>query len=74
MNRLSTHALVSYQTQKITDQGEVIKVIHPNKEWRVRFQATDWTARSTSAIVLRPGDQVRVVGIENISLWIEPIS
>jgi membrane protein implicated in regulation of membrane protease activity len=73
MNKLSINPFVSRHKQSFTDQGEVIKVIRPEKEWRVRFQATDWTARSTSALVLRPRDLIRITDIENITLWIEPI-
>jgi membrane protein implicated in regulation of membrane protease activity len=73
MNRLSINPLVPRHKQIFSPQGEVIKVIRQEKEWRVRFRATDWTARSTRALVLRPGDLIRITDIENITLWIEPI-
>jgi membrane protein implicated in regulation of membrane protease activity len=73
MNKPFEDPLVPSHIKSFTDQGEVIKVVRPEKEWRVRFQATDWTARSLNPLVLHPGDRVRVTNIQNITLWIEPI-
>jgi membrane protein implicated in regulation of membrane protease activity len=46
----------------LDNEGVVDEVIRQGKEWRIRFEA----------ITLHPGDSVRVVGRENITLLIEP--
>jgi membrane protein implicated in regulation of membrane protease activity len=71
MIRYSSDPL-SHHEQDFTSEGEVIKVIRSGV-WRVRYRGSYWTARSTYALSLKPGDWVRVIGVENISLWIEPL-
>lgn len=44
----------------------------PNQKGRVRFQGTWWPARCNQEMVLVPGQRVRVVGINRITLLVEP--
>lgn len=57
----------------IWGEGVIDEVICQQKEWRVFFSATYWSARSEHPTTLMPGDTVRVVGRDNITLLIEPI-
>lgn len=42
--------------------------IRPQECGRVRFQSTWWPARCDRDMTFQPGDVVRVVGIDNITL------
>jgi len=55
-----------------SDRAVVAKAIIPGCPGRVRFQATWWPAQCDQGIELKPGDEVRVVGICNITLLVEP--
>ncbi len=54
-------------------EGIVEEVVCQQREWRVYFSATYWSARSIKPTTLMPGDSVHVVGRDNITLLIEPI-
>lgn len=45
-----------------TQEAEIIKVMRPNKEWRIKYQGTYWTARSETLIPFEVGDRVKVLG------------
>jgi membrane protein implicated in regulation of membrane protease activity len=45
--------------------------IRPGKSGRVRFQSTWWPAKCDGQITLKPGDVVRVLALENITLIVE---
>lgn len=47
--------------------------IQPLKSGRVKFQGSWWPARCDHAISIQAGESVRVVGIRNITLIVEPI-
>lgn len=56
-----------------SDRAVVDEAIHPDCPGRVRFQATWWPAHCERNVMLKPGDEVRVVGIRNITLLVEPM-
>lgn len=51
----------------------VVKAIEPFRVGRIRFQGSWWSARCNQDITLRPGELVRVVGRQNITLLVEPM-
>ena len=57
-----------------SSQGEGIinTIVQQGRIWRIQFEATEWNARSVYPVSLFPGDSVRVVGRQNITLLIEP--
>jgi len=55
------------------NEGIVETVVYQGKEWRIRFEATSWPAKSKKLVTLNVGDFVRVIGRENITLYIEPV-
>lgn len=54
-------------------EGKIETVVEQGKTWRVRHNATTWSARSDSAADFRPGDWVRVIGRQGLTLFIEPL-
>jgi hypothetical protein len=47
--------------------------IEPSKNGRVRFQGSWWSARCEQETTIFPGEMVRVVGRQNITLIVEPV-
>jgi membrane protein implicated in regulation of membrane protease activity len=45
--------------------------IRPGKSGRVRFQSTWWPAKCDRDVTLKPGEVVRVLALENITLIVE---
>jgi hypothetical protein len=43
-------------------EGEIVDVVRPNEEWRIKFRASYWTARSKTPANFQPGDRVRIIG------------
>lgn len=64
----------SLQAKWFEGEGIVDQIVQQGKIWRVKFQATYWNARATTAVILLPGDFVRIVDVDNITLLIEPIA
>ncbi len=56
-----------------TDKAIVAKTICPDCPGRVRYEATWWPAQCDQGVELYPGDEVRVIGIRNITLLVEPL-
>ncbi|MEG4417273.1 NfeD family protein [Microcoleus sp. LAD1_D5] len=54
-----------------SEKAIVDEEIRPNESGRVRFQNSWWPAKCDLEITFEPGDVVRVVGIDNITLIVE---
>jgi membrane-bound ClpP family serine protease len=52
----------------------VVKAIEPFRPGRIRFQGSWWSARCKGNMTLLPGERVNVVGRQNITLLVEPVS
>jgi membrane-bound ClpP family serine protease len=53
------------------EKAIVEEEIRPGESGRVRYQSSWWPARSEQEITFRPGEAVRVVAIDNITLIVE---
>ena len=53
------------------EKAIVEEEIRPQQSGRVRFQSSWWPAKCERQITLKPGDVVRVVGLDNITLIVE---
>ncbi|MGB3494580.1 MAG: NfeD family protein [Elainellaceae cyanobacterium] len=56
-----------------SNRAVVDQAIGPDNTGRVKFQATWWPARCDRGVLLNPGDEVLVIGVNNITLLVEPI-
>jgi membrane protein implicated in regulation of membrane protease activity len=54
-------------------EGKIETVVEPGKIWRVGHNATFWFARSDSSADFRPGDWVKVIDRQGLTLFIEPL-
>ncbi|MEG4113937.1 MULTISPECIES: NfeD family protein [unclassified Microcoleus] len=54
-----------------SEKAIVDEEIRPNESGRVRFQNSWWPAKCDGDLTFEPGDVVRVVGIDNITLIVE---
>jgi len=54
-----------------SEKAIVDEEIRPNESGRVRFQNSWWPAKCERDLTFEPGDEVRVVGIDNITLIVE---
>jgi membrane protein implicated in regulation of membrane protease activity len=54
-------------------QGEAIvdEEIQPNKVGRVKFRGSYWSARCSDRVTLVPGEVVRVIGRDSITLLVK---
>jgi len=55
-------------------EGVVDEVIAPDRRGRVYSNGIWWTARCAKNITLAPGEEVQIIGLENITVWVEPIA
>lgn len=53
------------------EKAVVEEEIRPQESGRVRFQSSWWPAKCDREITLKPGEVVRVVGLDNITLIVE---
>ncbi|NJK76222.1 MAG: hypothetical protein HC786_14915 [Richelia sp. CSU_2_1] len=53
------------------EKAIVEEEIRPGESGRVRYQSSWWPAKSDREITFRPGEAVRVVAIDNITLIVE---
>lgn len=54
-------------------QATVDAIIQPSRTGRVRFQGSWWSARCDQNVTISPGEVVRVIGRQNITLVVEPL-
>ncbi|MEG4044919.1 NfeD family protein [Microcoleus sp. Pol17_C1] len=54
-----------------SEKAIVDEEIRPNESGRVRFQNSWWPAKCDRDLTFEPGEVVRVVGIDNITLIVE---
>jgi membrane protein implicated in regulation of membrane protease activity len=47
-------------------EGEIVDVVRPAQEWRIKFRASYWTARSKTSDDFQPGERVRVIGHKTV--------
>lgn len=52
----------------------VSEAIQPGSKGRVRFQGSWWSAECKQNLILGQGTEVRVVGVRNTTLLVEPIT
>ncbi len=57
----------------VDHEAIVTATIQPHRDGQVRCQGSWWLARCEQPIVLPPNRLVRVVRMEGIKLWVEPI-
>jgi membrane protein implicated in regulation of membrane protease activity len=55
------------------EEATVDETIRPRRVGWVKFQGSWWSARCMQDVTLIPGEVVRVIGIHNITLLVEPI-
>ena len=53
------------------EKAIVEEEIRPGESGRVRFQSSWWPAISDQEITFKPGDAVRVLAIDNVTLIVE---
>jgi membrane-bound ClpP family serine protease len=53
------------------EKAIVEEEIRPGESGRVRFQSSWWPATSDQEITFKPGDAVRVIAIDNVTLIVE---
>jgi membrane protein implicated in regulation of membrane protease activity len=58
----------------LSGQAEVDEVIQPGRAGRIKINGTWWYAQCSLNIMLGKGATVHVVGINNITLLVEPIA
>ncbi|MGC9502944.1 NfeD family protein [Baaleninema sp.] len=63
---------MTYPFQFIEGFAIVSKPISPSIPGRVHFKGSWWKATCRGAMTLNPGDRVRVIGRDDITLIVEP--
>lgn len=69
-NQPADKALISFD--KKINEAIVVKAIEPYKMGQIRFQGAWWSARCVQQTTLFPGEVVKVVGRQNITLLVQP--
>ncbi|MEM6737818.1 MAG: NfeD family protein [Bacteroidota bacterium] len=72
---INTNVKVPESVVHLEFEAVVDEVIHPGREWRIRYQSIFWRARAaTSGCNFKPGDVVYVVGRQGLVLLVQPAS
>jgi membrane protein implicated in regulation of membrane protease activity len=58
---------------EVGKEAIVTQAIAPGRKGQVKFQGSWWTARCSQDITLRPGNLVRVIDRQLITLYVEPV-
>jgi len=58
---------------ELTGEAVVDEISPPGNRLRVKFRGSYWSARANPSLLLVPGDLVRVVGRQNITLLVEKV-
>jgi len=72
LNQLTPRSLPNAGLGYQNGQAIVQQAIQPHQRGRVRFWGSDWFARCDQEISILPGDVVNVIGVESITLLVEP--
>ncbi|NEP15755.1 MAG: hypothetical protein F6J97_02505 [Leptolyngbya sp. SIO4C1] len=68
----SSRSVPAYISERFDHRAVIEDVLEQGHEWRVRYQASFWRARSTQPDAeFLPEDKVYVVGRENLVLLIQ---
>ncbi|NDJ19134.1 NfeD family protein [Myxacorys almedinensis] len=62
----------AYLLEELAREAIVTETIHPHQLGRAYYRSTWWNAYCQEDIILPEGESVRVVGISNITLVVEP--
>lgn len=63
---------LSWKVSPLGKSGCIEVPIYPDEVGRVKAAGSWWPARCQDGIVLQPGEMVKIVGIENITLLVTP--
>lgn len=72
VDHVSKTVLQMIQDLGLDEEAVVTQLIEPGKTGRVKFQGTWWNASCQQGVTLSPGQIVRVIGLCNITLCVEP--
>ena len=72
LNQLNQRSLPNAGLGYQNRQAIVQQAIQPQQRGRVRFWGSDWFARCDQEITISPGEVVDVIGVESITLLVEP--
>ncbi|MGB3691956.1 MAG: NfeD family protein [Spirulinaceae cyanobacterium] len=53
-------------------EAKVSEAIQPSQEGRVKFQGSEWSAKSLTNVTLLPGRIVKVIGVQSNTLVVGP--
>lgn len=70
---IDADAVTAELENSLAERAIVDAPIMPLGTGRVRYRGSWWSARCGQAVTLSPGDVVRVVGRQNITLLVEPL-
>ncbi len=70
-DRETAHADLPPKAIAKEEKAIVEEEIRPGESGRVRFQSSWWPAISDQEITFKPGDAVRVIAIDNVTLIVE---